>query len=106
MTNIISYQEAKKALGRTPIHGDSIFDEEAGTRVWESQSKPKCHVCHKTAESTLEIGKRVSDWIFRECNSCDQPVCEECYDYIQVEDPTIGSVYENECTDCYGIRVS
>ncbi len=106
MANILSYKEAKQHLGRTPVYGDALYSSETGERIWESNAKPKCHICHKQTEVIMEIGRQVEDWIFRVCQSCDEHICESCFDVVQVEDPMLGSVYENECTDCYGIRIS
>lgn len=97
MKNTFTYQDAKRALGRIPVAGDAIYDADTDERIWESNAKPTCHICHKTAEITLAIGSRIDDWFFVQCDACDEYVCSDCWSEGVDDLP--------ECHDCYGSRI-
>ena len=79
----ISKADAAKCLGHEPRFGDVVWFPPVDGRwepAFESNAKPRCKECGNIPEALMEIGRRVTDWIWRECNTCDDIVCEDCSD--------------------------
>ena len=85
MNNMITKAEAAKALGHEPRFGDVVWcDPKQCDGKWvaafESNAKPRCKECGNIPEPLMVIGTFVPDWMWRNCDTCEDIVCEDCSD--------------------------
>lgn len=41
-----------------------------------------CEICGKRLKPAMKITKDPENWIWLECDSCMEPICEECSDIV------------------------
>jgi hypothetical protein len=78
----------------------TIVDDEGIERIVpEAPRKQKCSVCDKALKPLLKCTPDPDDWVWRECDFCDEPCCVACSECDEQTGLT-------ECNDCYESRLA